>query len=144
MAERRLTIPGRYDRISEVRELVQAAAQAAGLDDQAQHYCQVAVDEACTNIIEHGYEGEDRGEIDVRCSWVAPGSLVIELRDTAQPFDPDSIPTPDPKLSLDLRSEGGWGVYFIARMMDSVEYRREEEVNILRMTKMQRAENQQP
>ena len=68
MDERQLTIRGRYDRISDVRDFVTEAAQVAGLSARAQHHCQIAVDEACTNIIEHGYGGEDRGEIKIRCS----------------------------------------------------------------------------
>lgn len=138
MDERRLTIRGRYDRISDVRDFITEAAQAAGLNDQAQHHCQIAVDEACTNIIEHGYGGEDRGEIEIRCSSPNSETLVIELRDQAHPFDPTDIPEADATLSLDERAiGGGWGIYFMSKMMDEIGFKREGETNILRLTKYQ-------
>jgi serine/threonine-protein kinase RsbW len=60
MAEvRRLTVRGRYDCIPGITSFVGEAASAAGLNDDEAFHCRMAVDEACTNIIEHAYGGED-------------------------------------------------------------------------------------
>ena len=60
----------------------------------------VAVDEACTNIIEHGYGGEDRGMIEIACE-ARDGELVITIQDHAQPFDPSEVPPPNLNATLD-------------------------------------------
>jgi serine/threonine-protein kinase RsbW len=80
---------------------------------------QLAVDEACSNIIEHAYGGEDRGVIE--CSHrIRDGDLTIVLRDYGQPFDPAAVPEPDVEAGLEERPEGGLGLFFIRKIMDEV------------------------
>ena len=134
MSESRLVVPARYDRIKQVCDFVEAAADGAGLDETSKFHCQMAVDEACTNIIEHGYEGEDRGQIEAVCS-AAPGVLRIELRDQARPFDINKVPEPRLNVPLEESTVGGLGVHFIKKMMDEVTFSREIGTNRLVMVK---------
>ncbi len=134
MSESRLIVPARYDRIKQVCDFVEAAADGAGLDETSKFHCQMAVDEACTNIIEHGYEGEDRGQIEAICS-ADPGVLRIELRDQARPFDFNEVPEPKLNTSLEESTVGGLGVHFIKKMMDEVTFSRETGTNRLVMVK---------
>ena len=46
----------------------------------------LAVDEACTNIIKHAYDGSGTGEITVRIQ-ILPGDLQISLHDSGKRFD---------------------------------------------------------
>jgi serine/threonine-protein kinase RsbW len=81
----------------------------------------LAVDEAATNIIVHGYRGQPGAiEIDVEKQ---DSSLAVSLRDQAPPFDPTSVPVPDLSLPLDQRPFGGMGVHLIRQSMDEVIYR---------------------
>ncbi len=134
MSESRMMIPARYDRIKEVCTFVVDAAEQAGLDETAIFHCQIAVDEACTNVIEHGYEGEDRGQIEVLC-YVSPGQLRIELFDQAPPFDVTQVPTPELNKPLEEASIGGLGIYFIRKMMDEVKYEHTDRTNQLTLIK---------
>ena len=134
MSESRLVVPARYDRIKQVCDFVEAAADAAGLDEMSKFHCQMAVDEACTNIIEHGYQGEDRGQIETLCS-AAPGVLRIELRDQARPFEFNKVPEPKLNAPLEESTVGGLGVHFIKKMMDEVTFSREKGTNHLVMVK---------
>lgn len=80
----------------------------------------MAVDEACTNIFEHAYEGKaGRVEIDAECS---AAMFMISLRDWGRPFDPSAVRLPDPALPLEERPIGGLGLYLIRKIMDHVEY----------------------
>jgi serine/threonine-protein kinase RsbW len=99
----------------------------------------MAVDEACSNIIEHAYGGEGIGNID--CSYeVTDRSLIITLRDTARPFDPTVISDPDLDVQLEERALGGLGVYLIRQLMDIVDHRYESgEGNILTLVKCREA-----
>jgi anti-sigma regulatory factor (Ser/Thr protein kinase) len=93
------------------------------------------VDEACTNIIEHSYGGDDPdGIIDIRCV-LERAALRIDIADDGPPFNPLSQPTPDPLASLEERVRGGWGVFFIKRLMDGVAYEYSEGRNHLILIK---------
>ncbi|MBI3241335.1 MAG: ATP-binding protein [Chloroflexi bacterium] len=134
MSESRLIVPARYDRIKQLCTFVVEAAELAGLDESAVFHCQIAVDEACTNIIEHGYEGEDKGQIEVVCRAGA-GVLSIELRDQAKPFDVSQVPEPQLNVSIEETAVGGLGVYFMKKMMDEVNFVYKDGTNSLLMVK---------
>ncbi len=118
--KRRLTIPARLDSVPIAREFVTEAARAAGLGSRAVYHCQMAVDEACTNIIEHGYGGRE-GTIDLECH-ILDDRLVISITDDSPRFNPLEIEEPNPDASLDDRSGGGWGIYFMKKMMDEIHW----------------------
>jgi serine/threonine-protein kinase RsbW len=110
-----------FDCLSEVSTLIHKAAQSAGLDERSTYQVETAVDEACSNIIEHAYGGENRGEIEIECICT-PGELTIRLCDTGRPFDPGEIQVPDLTLSLEDRPDHGLGLFFMHRWMDSIRF----------------------
>ena len=132
--ERNLSVTGRFDRLEQVSHLVAEAAKEAGFDEADVNRCQLAVDEACTNIIEHGYEGEGRGAIDIVCE-PGEGELVITIEDQAKPFDPASIPEPHLNTNLEDIQVGGLGLYFMRQVMDAVEFTTDEGSNKLVLVK---------
>lgn len=115
--------------------MVVEAAERAGLDERAIYHCQMAVDEALTNIIEHGYgfQADDRS-IEVVCT-TDPGRFITTISDDSPPFNPLEHAAPDPEAPLDAREPGGWGIYFIRRLMDDVAYRFADGRNHLILTK---------
>jgi serine/threonine-protein kinase RsbW len=115
------TFPARFDSLAAVSEFVTRAAEAAGLDARAVYAVQLAVDEACTNIIEHAYGGEGRGDLECTCR-VNENGLTVILRDYGRPFDPTSVPEPDLYASLEDRKVRGLGLYFIRQLMDQVHF----------------------
>jgi anti-anti-sigma factor len=137
MAEiRQLTVRGRYDCIPSVTAFVEEAASAAGLDDDAAFHCKMAVDEACTNVIEHAYGGEDKGAIQVTC-LIEPGTCKIEIIDHGQEFDPSVVPHPQMSPDLEDVEPGGIGLHLMRKMMDDVQFHFEHERNVLTMVKSQ-------
>lgn len=122
-----LTVPGRYDQIRLICEFVAEGARIANFDDKTIFHIELACDEACTNIIEHAYEGEDRGDITV--SWeINDHEFVIILTDTGQPFDPEGVPEPpapdtmEGLTRLDNLKVGGLGLHFMKKLMDDVRF----------------------
>lgn len=136
--ESTLQVPGRYDRLEQIAKFIAAAGAAAGLDEAAVGHCQLAVDEACTNIIEHGYGGEDRGGIEIACA-AGEGELVITIRDEARPFDPEAVPEPTLNAPLEEMQIGGLGLYFMRQVMDAVEFAHEDGANRLVLVKRREA-----
>ena len=139
MEEQCLTVPGRFESLAQIAEFVGAAARDAGWDEDEAFHVQVAVDEACSNIIEHAYGQEALGEVKLTCCIENRGDLVISIHDHGKPFDPATIPEPPIGATLEEVPEGGLGLYFMRKLMDKVEFRFDaEHGNVLTMIKRRR------
>jgi anti-sigma regulatory factor (Ser/Thr protein kinase) len=106
--------------LAAIRCFVEDAAQELLADPHAVEDMIQAVDEAATNIINHGYAGKP-GKIEITVQR-RDSSLVVHLVDQAPHFDPLQVPPPDLTLSLVQRCPGGLGIYFIRKFMDEVRY----------------------
>ena len=127
--------PGRFESLAKIGEFVARAAEEAGLDERATYAVQMAVDEACSNIIEHGYGGEDQGEIECTCR-IDEDELTVILRDEGDSFDPTSVPDPNVAAELEDRKAGGLGIFFMRQLMDEVSFECSPETgNVLTMVK---------
>jgi sigma-B regulation protein RsbU (phosphoserine phosphatase) len=139
----------KFDQLDAIREFAAQAARDAGMDDSATYAVELCIDEACTNIIEHAYEGIDGGEIECTCDK-DDKNLTIILHDHGKSFDPSSIPFPDLNADLESRPVGGLGVFLIKKLMDEVRFEPLGEVgNVLTMVKHRsvepgKAKNRQP
>ena len=58
-----------------------------------------------------------------------------EVEDDGRPFDPLAVPEPDIEKSIDERKVGGLGIYLVRTLMDSLEYERRSDKNLLIMKK---------
>ena len=133
---RKITVRGRYENIPAITSFVGEAAEAAGLGDSGVFHCQMAIDEACTNVIEHAYGGEGNGDLHVEW-FIREDDFVIVIHDHGEPFNPEIVPNPaQPNQdSLGLKV-GGLGLYFMRTLMDTVRFQfHGEEGNTLTMTK---------
>ncbi|HDQ72211.1 MAG TPA: ATP-binding protein [Chloroflexi bacterium] len=129
------TFPGRFESLVSISDFVTQAAEDAGLDKRAIHAVQLAVDEACSNIIQHAYGGEGRGDIECTCRIDGAGLTVI-LRDEGCRFDPAAVPEPDASPTLDTCSGGGLGLFFMRQLMDEVHFEFDQgDGNVLTMSK---------
>jgi serine/threonine-protein kinase RsbW len=89
--------------------------------DSEVYQVQLAVDEACTNIIEHAYAGDTDEPIKVNCS-ISGDELTVQIRDWGEPFDPTAVPLPDLDGDASQRQKGGLGVFLMRKAMDEVHY----------------------
>jgi serine/threonine-protein kinase RsbW len=114
--------PGRFESLAGIRKFVFQAASDAGFDEKDIYAVELAVDEACSNIIEHAYGGEDKGDIECTCNDLN-GSLEIIIRDGGRPFDPEAVTPPNFSVALtDLKPRGA-GLFLIHNMMDDVDFK---------------------
>lgn len=139
MTSRHLTVPGNLEEIETICNLVFEAAREAGLDERSNYAIQLAVAEACENIIKHGYGGEGRGAIDVQTQADREG-LTVWLSDTAAPFDPTRHPVNKPSPRDDPPA-GGLGLLILRRSVDKLRYSRRRGKNTLRLWKHRKADS---
>ena len=107
--------------LEKICDYITKCAEEAGLNESEVYAVQLAVDEASTNIIEHGYGEECPSRIDITCTKIDDGLKVV-IYDDARPFDPTSVPEPEINVSLDELKPRGLGIYLMRKMMDDVEY----------------------
>lgn len=115
-----------------IREFVTDAADKLGVDAAVLDDLRLAVDEAATNIIVHGYVGS--GEIEVELS-ASGADLVVRLCDQAPAFDPLSRLADTIEPLGENPKPGGFGLYLIGQAMDEISYRRVDGSNELTMIK---------
>ena len=130
-----ITIAGRYENLVKLADFVRQIAQDAGLDSFAVYSVETAVEEACTNIIEHAYGGEGKGSIECNCAVDEVG-VTIRLRDQGKPFNPKKVLDPDTKAPLNKRNSHGLGLFIMRKWMDEVRFEfNPESGNTLTMVK---------
>ena len=115
---------GEVDQFCADRRLMPGVAYAVNL----------AIDEILSNTISHGYDDDERHQIEIIVSLEAD-SLAVVIVDDSMPFDLGLAPERDLDLSLEDTPLAGLGLYLVHQMMDSVDYRREEGCNIVTLIK---------
>lgn len=105
-----------------------------GVTDEVLYDIQLAVDEACTNIITHGYNGMDPGSIILEIQ-LDSNKVIISLTDFGQAFEPDNAQMPDVDAPIEERELGGFGLFFIQQSVDEMKYHTSEDGNTMTLIK---------
>jgi serine/threonine-protein kinase RsbW len=133
------TFTGNYKNLSRISNFIVSHAEQAGFTPRDVYAIQTAVDEACANIIDHAYEGENIGDIEITIKDINK-ELQIKLNDKGVPFDPEQVPEPDITSPLEIRKERGLGIFFIRQLMDKVIFEfSQTEGNTLTLVKYKRS-----
>ena len=132
--ELRFTLKNRIAEIAALGERLGEFAAVHQLTPNVLHDLNLALEEAVTNIISHGYSDHREHEILV-CIRVESGAVIAELKDDARPFNPLTVPEADATKPLDERTAGGLGIHLMRKLMDGIEYQRLEDGNLLIMKK---------
>jgi serine/threonine-protein kinase RsbW len=118
---RKATFSGCYKNLNQIDAFVRQASEEAGFDCATQYLVETACDEACSNIIEHAYGGEGKGEIECTCR-ISDEGLTLTFRDFGKPFDPSEVPTPKVHAPIEEREGHGLGMFFMYSWMDEVKF----------------------
>jgi serine/threonine-protein kinase RsbW len=110
----RLRIPAKPEYITLVRLALSGLSRLRPLDEETLGDLKLAVTEACSNSVRHGYGG---GEGTVQVSYeLQPDRLVVEVEDDGPGFDANS-----PRDAAGDLTEGGLGIAIIRSLADEFE-----------------------
>jgi serine/threonine-protein kinase RsbW len=130
-----LDVPSTTQNLAMIREFVNRVAAQAGLDEIEVGQLELAVDEACANVIEHAYGDDSTKQVMVRAIF-DEDTLRIHVIDTGKGFDPTQVQQQDLKDLIASRKTGGLGMRLMKTFMDEVHYDIEPgKKNELRMVK---------
>jgi serine/threonine-protein kinase RsbW len=129
-----LEVPAQVKYLGTITACVRAAFErinCAPPGDQDRMAVELAVHEACANIIEHAYQGKT-GKIRMTIDYLQdPCGLAIMLQDTGKAASLENVKEPN----LDGPQEKGYGLFLMQQLMDSVEYFPEDGNNRWRLVK---------
>jgi len=116
----------RVENVAAFRDFIENACRRAGADDSTCFDLKLVVDEACSNLVMHGYRGQEPGPIRVRFEQNG-GEIVVTITDRAPPFDPKDAPLPKLDAPASERRPGGLGWHLIRELMDRIHYEADSE-----------------
>lgn len=117
-----LKLPSQVDNLEIIRDFISGVAQKVGFGEDDANKIELAVDEACTNVIEHAYNNDDSNDIDIAIK-LDYQKLTIVVTDRGKSFRFNQVEMPDMDSYLAELRVGGLGIYLMKTLMDEVDYR---------------------
>ncbi len=105
------------DNLKMVRDVIEECCVRVGASATEVQQLLLGINEACANVIQHGYQNDPTGKIVLSVFYKA-GELIFHLKDYAECIDSDCIRPRD----LNECRPGGLGVNLIDSVMDSWEF----------------------
>mgnify|MGYP003382164971 CR=1 FL=1 len=117
-----LEISSNTELLDEARTFVTDAARNFGFREEDVAKIELAVDEACTNIIKHAYRDDPSGRIRLTVSTADRTRFTVTIYDNGIGFDASHYTMPDMREYFLKPRKGGLGIVLMKRLMDEVEY----------------------
>lgn len=103
-----------------IREFMGRELAALAVDESVAGQIVLAVDEACANSIIHQHHCDGTSEILISVHR-RDETLLIEIKDTGEPFRIDEYQPADLQQIIESGTRGGLGISLIHKIMDRVE-----------------------
>lgn len=117
-----LLLPGNPTSLAIIRWVITRLATAAGLSEEDVDHVEVAVDEACTNVLDHAYRSMDPKPPLHIAVTTSEDAFTVDILDRGTTFNYGSYAEPEfPDHWLE-GNERGVGLYLIHQFMDDVQY----------------------
>jgi len=131
--ERQISVNAELKQLKRVINFIAAEIKKTNYEHDTQNKIEMAVEEIFTNIVNYAYEKE-AGKVNIAVS--AADGFKITFEDNGKPFNPAEYPPPNLEKPIKDREIGGLGIYIVKQIMDKVEYTRENDKNILKISKI--------
>jgi len=129
-----MKIPAKPEYVGVIRLTLSGIASRMGFDYEIIEDLKIAVSEAITNAIQHGYKGSIGGQISITFGIYSDRMEVI-VADSGKSFDYSGVkgnlgPYHE-RNQTELLKEGGLGLYLIESLMDEVKILQNEGVTVV-------------
>jgi anti-sigma regulatory factor (Ser/Thr protein kinase) len=118
--------------LTHVLQVVNVFLEPRALPSKLVYAVNLILEEILMNIIKYGYDDGESHEIEVQIE-VEQEEIALTVIDDGREFNPLTVPPPDHSKSAMDRLEEGLGLQFVRHMRNAIEYRREEDKNILKI-----------
>jgi len=131
-----IELPAVMENLDDCLDFLVKGIKQAGIDKKTVFQLRLACEEVIVNVIHYAYPNQ-QGKVRISYELAEDASnLVILVSDSGVPFNPLEKSEPDISLPIEERQIGGLGIFMVRKVMDSVEYTREDGRNILTLRKV--------
>lgn len=116
-----MRISATTEHLSDVRAFIRSHIAALKFSDQEANNVLLAVDEACSNLIQHAYKNDASREIEISVK-IEKTKVIVTIGDSSSPFDPNTAELPDMEAYFKERRHHGLGIMLMTRVMDDIQY----------------------
>jgi anti-sigma regulatory factor (Ser/Thr protein kinase) len=118
-----LELPGRLAHLGEFLAYVDDACLRSGVQGDAALQLRLAVEEACINVMRHGYgDAADAGPLTIGLRRDGD-EVTVTVADRAPLFRPGEAPAADTTSAAEGRIPGGLGWHLIRSSVDEIHHR---------------------
>ena len=131
---RSLVLPNDTQEVPRLNAFVEEVCRDTGFDEDTVAKIKVAVEEAVVNVMKYAYPEGQSGDVTIEA---ASNDLRLKFTiiDSGKPFDPTVQTAVDTTLPAKEREIGGLGIHIIRQNMDSINYERMDNLNVLTLRK---------
>ena len=129
-----LVLPNDTQEVPRLNDFVAEVCEAVGLDSIVAMQVKLAIEEAVVNVMKYAYPQGTRGDVTIE-AVSNDVRLKFTIIDSGKPFDPTVLPEVDTTLPAKERRIGGLGIHIVRQFMDSINYERSGNLNILAIRK---------
>lgn len=138
ISKEEIVVPASMAHLKEIRDFIEQIGKKYKISDKIINSFKLVVDEACTNIIRHGYKDIKDGKITIR-AIIRRLSVTIVVIDQGRSFDPRQVKDPDLQKYVQIGKKGGLGIHMMRKLMDDIQYNITGHGNELRLAKTREA-----
>jgi len=132
--QKSIVLPNDTQEVPRLNAFVEEICQAVGFDEIVTMQVTVAVEEAVVNVMKYAYPTGQRGNVTIEAA-TNDTRLKFTIIDNGMPFDPTVQAEVDTTLSANQRNIGGLGIHIMRQNMDSINYERMDNLNVLTLRK---------
>ena len=136
-----IVLPNDIQEVPRLNAFVTEVCEAVGLSQPDIMKMKVAMEEAVVNVMNYAYPPDTHGDVTIEAAS-NDVRLKFTIIDSGKPFDPTVKAEVDTTLSAKERPIGGLGIHIVRQFMDSINYERMDNLNVLTLRKkIVKAEN---
>jgi len=118
-----LKLPANSENLDIIRKFVSGIAENIGFDEENIYQIELAVDEACANVIKHAYRNTNTSPREISVTVKEKVDRIeIAIADKGVGFNPNTLKIPNMDEYLKRMKPGGLGVHLIKTLMDKVTF----------------------
>ena len=134
LMQKSIVLPNDTQEVPRLNAFVEEVCQTVGFDEIVTMQVKVAVEEAVVNVMKYAYPTGQRGDVTIEAAS-NDVRLKFTIIDSGKPFDPTVQAEVDTTLSATERNIGGLGIHIMRQNMDSINYERMDNLNVLTLRK---------
>ena len=134
LMRKNLVLPNNTEEVPRLAAFVEEVCEAVGFGPALTMQINLAIEEAVVNVMNYAYPSGTRGDVSIEASS-NDVRLKFTIIDSGSPFDPTARSEVDTTLSANDRPIGGLGIHLVRQIMDSINYERVDNLNILTLRK---------